>query len=113
MEIDLGVVSGADDKRDEIPGGDVLLSFAEAVVSGDPARIAGASHRLADALGDAAVVDAAAVIAAFSMNDRIADATGIPLDDAGRDVRESIASNLGVRRYDEGTGRLEGPGEEA
>lgn len=102
MEIDLDAVSGADDKRDEVPGGDVLLSFAEAVVSGDAVHIAFASDHVAGALGEAAVVDAAAVIAAFSMNDRIADATGIPLDDAGRDVRESIARSLGVRRYEEG-----------
>lgn len=104
MEIDLDVVSGADDKRDEVPGGDILLPFAEAVVSGDVSRIAAASDGLADALGEAAVVDAAAVIAAFSMNDRVADATGIPIDDAGRDARESIARNLGIRRYKEPTG---------
>ena len=48
-----------------------------------------------------ASLDAAAVVAAFNMNVRIADATGIPLDEPARDAREAIAVRLGVQRYEE------------
>ncbi len=35
------------------------------------------------------------------MNARIADATGIPLDESARDARSAIATKLDVLRYEE------------
>ncbi len=38
---------------------------------------------------------------AIAADTRIADATGIPLDESGRDAREALASRLDVQRYEE------------
>jgi hypothetical protein len=63
-----------------IPHGDRLLRFAEAVSRGDDdtddARLA-----LRAAVGEAAFVDAAAIVGIFNGLVRTADATGIPLDE--------------------------------
>jgi hypothetical protein len=89
--VDLAAVASGGDSG--VPHGEALTRFTEAVVRGtddvEPARAA-----LAAALGDAAVVEAAAVVGTFQMMDRIADSTGIPLDAPiqmlSRDVREQM-----------------------
>jgi hypothetical protein len=49
------------------------------------------------ALGAEGVVDTAAVITMFNVVDRIADATGIPIDEGfTRDLRYQIGSELGM-----------------
>jgi len=63
-----------------IPHGKVLVRFAEAVIGTHPGELAEARAALLSALGPEALVDASAVAANFAVNDRIADATGIPLD---------------------------------
>src|SRR5262249_42163424 len=77
---DLGAVVGAATGDCGIPRGDLLVDFAEAVLGGDEASLARARMRLTEALGTDALVDAAAVVANFNAIDRIADATGIPID---------------------------------
>ena len=101
IDVDLDVVAGRENTREEIPCADALIEFAEAAIAGNDGRLATARESLSGLLGAEAVVDAAAVIAAFSMNVRIADATGIPLDEPARDAREAIAVRLGVQRYEE------------
>lgn len=64
-----------------VAAGDVLVAFADAVIGGDAAQLDGARHALIEALGDAALSDSAAVVALFNGIDRVADATGQPLDD--------------------------------
>lgn len=61
--------------------GAALLSFADAAVRGPGAALAAARAELVDVLGTAAMLDAAAVIAVFDGITRIADATGIPLEE--------------------------------
>lgn len=101
IDVDLDIVAGRVNAREEIPCADQLIEFAEAAVGPDDGRLASAREALSGLLGDEAVVDAAAVIAAFNMNTRIADATGIPLDEAAHDAREAIATRLDVQRYEE------------
>ena len=55
-----------------------LVTFAEAVVARDDARIAAGRAALLPLLGGAGLVDAAATVAAFHGFVRIADAIGIP-----------------------------------
>ena len=75
--------------------GAALVGFAEAVLAGDDAALATARRRIADALGDDGLVDAAAVIGLFNAIDRVADATGIPLEPekaaATADFRAALA----------------------
>ncbi|MCX7384736.1 MAG: alkylhydroperoxidase-related (seleno)protein, partial [Alphaproteobacteria bacterium] len=64
---------------------DLLLPFADALLSFDPARIAPLRAAIVARLGEAAMLDAAAVIGGFNGITRIADATGIPLEE-GKDA---------------------------
>ena len=92
-----GVTAGFDGGVD-IPHAALLVEWAEAAVLRDAARITAARSALRPLLGDAGLVDAAAVIAAFHGFVRIADAIGIPYTGAaqGRDVpdlREEVGIN--------------------
>ena len=50
-------------------------------------------------LSPEAFVDAAAVIAAFNVVDRIADSTGIPLDDMMRAPSADLRAQLSLSRF--------------
>ena len=83
-----------------VPQGAELIEFAEAVVSRDATRMASSRVALHAALGDAALVDAAAITAAFHGFVRIADAIGIPYTSAagGRDVPE-LRAEAGINDF--------------
>lgn len=78
-----------------MPHGAELTEFAEALVMGDAEALARARVRLAAALGSDGLVDAAAVASNFERMNRIADATGIPLDAPvaalSADIRDTLA----------------------
>ena len=81
-----------------VPHGDVLVSFAEAVVSRDRATIAATREALIAAMGVEAMVDAAAVASNFERMVRIADGTGIPLG-AGLEARSrAVRDELQLER---------------
>jgi hypothetical protein len=94
-----GVTQGFDESLD-IPHAAALVEFAEAVVLRDAPRTAAAREKLRTALGEAGLVDAAAIVAAFHGFVRIADATGIPYTTAaqGRDAPE-IRERAGVNDF--------------
>ena len=76
--------------------GRALLDFAEAAVGGAETETARARDALIAAVGEAGFVDAAGVVASFNAVVRIADATGIPVEDfkLARTVEERAA--LGI-----------------
>lgn len=78
---DLSLVMGAGEADGGVPHGRVLVAFSEAVVAGDGAALDAARAAVIVAMGSDALVDAAAVAALFDAIDRVADATGIPLED--------------------------------
>jgi hypothetical protein len=94
-----GVTRGFDEGVD-IPHAGALVAFAEAVVERDTGRTAAARAGLRAALGDAGLVDAAAVVAAFHGFVRLADAIGIPYTGAagGRDVPE-LREEAGINAF--------------
>jgi len=75
-----------------------LLAFADAAVSFDPETTAQARDALLACTDEAAMIDAAAVIAGFNGITRIADATGIPLEDAKAADTASWRVALGIDR---------------
>ena len=79
-----------------MPHGGELNAFVEAVLGRDPAAIAAARAAAVAAMGEAAMVDAAATIAAFNAYPRAADATGIPLETAKRDATVGLRRELGL-----------------
>jgi hypothetical protein len=84
-----------------IPHGDRLVDFAEAVLGSDEKRLIRARMRLTDALGTGALVDAAAVVANFNAIDRIADATGIPIDAERIELTADLRAELGINAFAE------------
>ena len=82
-----------------VPEGALLNTFAEAVLGTDDGKLDTARNAIVATLGPAALVDAAGVIATFMQLDRIADATGIPLDEFVMEATSNIREALGLHAY--------------
>jgi hypothetical protein len=95
------VMRGERDSGGDIPHTVALLQFAEAAVKGTGDELAAARQRVLTELGLSELVDAAAVIGNFEKNVRIADSTGIPLDDfleaRSADFRNEVGINAFAR----------------
>ena len=99
-KVDLHGVSAGFGDEVTIPHAADLVDFAEAVVLREDARATAARARISEAMGNAALVDVAATVAAFHGFTRIADAIGIPYTTAaqGRDAPE-IREAAGVNEF--------------
>ena len=99
-ETDLsGVNQGAETGDGGIPHGQRLLAFTDAVMRGSDEDVERERAALRAVLTDAEYVDAVATIGAFNVVDRIADSTGIPLDDGLRAMSEGVRSELNLARF--------------
>jgi len=76
-----------------------LLAFADALVDADDAALARARDAVRAALGDAALVDTAAVASNFERMVRVADGTGIPLDPPVLVMSADLRQRLGIDRF--------------
>ena len=84
-----------------IPQGALLVDFAEAVLGRDEDRLTRARLKLSETLGTDALVDAAAVVANFNAIDRIADATGIPIDAERVELTADLRAELAINAFAE------------
>jgi hypothetical protein len=75
-----------------------LLAFADAGLTGGDG-LAAARTAVATALGKAAMIDAAAVIAGFDAITRVADGTGIPLEAPKAEATADWRAALGIDAY--------------
>lgn len=82
-----------------VAGNDSLLRFAEAALDRDNDAIASARAAVVNALGEPAMIDAAGVIANFQRMVRIADGTGIPLDEPVAALTADIRDQLSLNDY--------------
>ena len=80
-----------------VEGGAELLAFAEAVVRGEPADPRRAA--LVAVVGPDGAGQAAATVAAFSGLVRVADGTGIPIDDGLASASAEIRDQLGLGSF--------------
>ena len=92
-----------------IPHGALLVTFAEAVLGVENERLADTQSRIRAAMGDAALVDAAAIIATFNAIDRVADATGIQIEDAKAQATADVRAALGINAFAERRGEVADP----
>jgi hypothetical protein len=92
-----------------IPHGALLVQFAEAVLGRDDERLAAIQSEIRAKLGDAALVDAAAIAATFNAIDRVADATGIPIEDNKAEVTADFRAALGINAFAEKRGEVADP----
>ena len=100
-ETDLSIVTkSGEENTDSVPNEQDLIAYAEAVVSRDHGRIGTTAGALRSALGDEALVDAAAVISHFDAINRVADAAGIELDRTMDEATADMRNQLGFNRFD-------------
>ena len=82
-----------------VPQGGLLIEFAEAVLGSDEARLVRVRAALVEKIGSNALVDAAAVVGFFNAIDRVADATGIPLDPERVGQTADFRAQLGIDAF--------------
>lgn len=99
-QVDLhAVVDPARAAESGVEGAAALLELAAAMVADDEAALEKARRRVIEDLGPAQLVDAAAVASNFERMVRIADATGIPLDDPVEILTSDLRADLGIDDY--------------
>ncbi|MBX3499868.1 MAG: hypothetical protein KF889_10520 [Alphaproteobacteria bacterium] len=76
-----------------------MTAFADKALADEPGTLASARAALVAALGEAAMIDAAAVIAGFDGITRIADATGIPLEPPKAEAVADLRTALRLDRF--------------
>ena len=81
-----------------VANADLLSEFAEAFYE-DAEALAGSRARVLAKMGPGCLVDAAATVAIFNAVVRIADSTGIPLEDAKAEMSADIRGNLGIDEF--------------
>ena len=99
-DYDLNAVTGAVRSDAGVPHGRLLVEFVEAALGEDEAALARARAALSEAIGPAGLVDAAGVVGLFNAIDRVADATGIPLEAEKAAASTDFRAALGVNRFD-------------
>ena len=82
-----------------IAHGALLIEFADAVLGDDDQRLARARTAVAGAMGATALVDAAGIAGFFNAIDRVADATGTPLDDKTLADTAELRDQLGINEF--------------
>ena len=96
---DLAAVNGDVAGDAGVEHGALLVAFAEAVMRGDAGDVQRERDSLCAATSPETVVDVAAVIGAFNVVDRIADATGIPLDPFLAAASQEVRKELDLARF--------------
>ncbi|MCR9277075.1 MAG: hypothetical protein NXH85_03800 [Pseudomonadaceae bacterium] len=98
-DVDLSALVGADRDSSGVSAGSELIAFAEAALGDDATTIRAARDSVKEALGTAAMIDAAGIIANFQRMVRIADGTGIPLDPTVAAMTADLRAQLGINQY--------------
>ncbi len=82
-----------------IPNAQILVDFAEAAIGGDPARLDAARAAVIAEMGREALCDTAGVAAMFNAVDRVADASGIPVENGTAHVTDTLREELGINQF--------------
>jgi hypothetical protein len=99
-DLDSVVGNGAGDGG--VVHGKLLLAFSDAVHGNDDTELDRVRAEALDVLGWEAFVDAAGTAASFNSIVRIADATGIPIDEFKEDAAREIMDDLGIEEFSSG-----------
>jgi hypothetical protein len=83
-----------------LENGDILQTFATTVCgAADSETLSAAREAIVSRMGSGALVQAAAIVANFSKNDRVANATGIPLEKMFVRDSEAFREDLGINAF--------------
>ena len=80
---------------------DTMLMIAEAVVSADPNAMSTMRERSLNEIDELQMLDAIGVASAFNGITKIANATGLPLDQRTRQITEELRDVTGIDDYAE------------
>jgi hypothetical protein len=80
---------------EQVPYTGLLSAYAEAFYE-SASDLADSRARILEEMGPGCLVDAAATVAIFDAVVKIADSTGIPLEDVKADMSEDIRDSLGI-----------------
>ena len=83
-----------------VPHSDLLRALTEQSILGDWAALAETRNRAIQLMGAQPTVDTLTVAAAFNGITRVADATGIPLDDNTEAVTIDMRASTGIDEYE-------------
>jgi hypothetical protein len=97
--VELSAVTGKAEGDAGVEHGARLLAFTDAAMGTDDALLDRERRALLAVLSPEAFVDACALVAAFNVVDRIADATGIPLDPMLQAASGDVQAELGLARF--------------
>lgn len=98
-DVDLTAIVADEAVPTSVPSGQALLAFVDVSLDDDAEAIAAARQQVLSELDEAAMIDAAGVIANFQRMVRIADGTGIPLDPPMDALTADLRSELGINGY--------------
>jgi alkylhydroperoxidase family enzyme len=98
-EVDLAAVNGVLNDDAGVAHGQRLVAFTDAAMGNDDALLETERAALRELLSADALVDTCATIAAFNVVDRIADATGIPLDESLIAISGEVREELDLGRF--------------
>ncbi len=82
-----------------IPFGNELMTFAESIATRDEDALNMSRQALLDVAGPEVMIDAAAVAANFQRMVRIADSTGVPLDERNMGLSADVRDELDLHRF--------------
>ena len=97
--VDLAAVAETAAGDAGVEHGGRLLAFTDAAMGEDDALLDRERRALCAVLPAEAFVDACALVAAFNVVDRIADATGIPLDPMLHAASGDVRAELDLARF--------------
>ena len=86
-------------QRSGVVNEDHLRALTEASISGDWLALPTIRERAEKAMGIQNTVDALVVASAFNGITRVADATGIPLDQNTEDTTQQMRETTGIQRF--------------
>ena len=98
-DYDLAAALGRVEGDAGVPHGRLLVAFAEAVLGEGEERLGQVRGALREAVGPDGLVDAAGVVGLFNAIDRIADATGIPLEAEKAQASADFRAALDLDRF--------------
>ena len=76
-----------------------MIEFAGAILSDDKGRLDAAREAILTSMGSDAVVDSAGVAGLFNAIDRIADATGAPLEKDKEEMTAEMREAIGINEF--------------
>ena len=92
-------VEGSNGSDGGVAHGALLSDFATAAVTGDDSALGRTRQEILKELGPEELVDAAALVAHYEKMDRIADATGLPLDAPMQILGGELRDSLGIGKF--------------